>query len=470
MKRNYQEAMIQVALGVLFLLCFYGVFTLLQQEQIYTQTLGRYAETYERLDTSWNITAVKKPYRKISESNLVIWDVAGYHFLKDNAPSENEVRFSYGFFPMFPWIWKLTMLPVNYIGIFNFFLFVISVIILMRLLTGNAYVSIRDRILMFLLALSVPSVIIYLMPYSEAVFTLTFTLALWGLFRKRYWIYFVFMVMAAMSRASVVIVIASVFAADAILLLRHRDVKHFLKEVLLKLLPIITGMFLVFTYHYIYSGNFFKYYEVQSTYWTNNIQLPRGLSDWSIEGFGMNVAAIFFVALPGLLWFFSNENRHQASGIRHKGSVFGGNAADIKDYFFLNAIVFFTGFFLYVALFRGGSVHCLHRFIVSSPYFFIFFLMIPEKFRNISPKALLLFTVPLIIHGLYLVRTSLLPLGFEFRDSGFFIFMMISVLLVFLKQLPAYVKWPAAIIIVLYSIVWLTFLYNQYLSNAWIFA
>ena len=52
--------------------------------------------------------------------------------------------------------------------------------------------------------------------------------------------------------------------------------------------------------------------------------------------------------------------------------------ADIKEYFFINAIVYFAGFCLYVLMYRGGSIHCLHRFIISSPYFLVFMLGIAE--------------------------------------------------------------------------------------------
>ena len=84
----------------------------------------------------------------------------------------------------------------------------------MHVFLRDSVYSSSEKILIYIACLSFPSVIIYLLPYSEAVFTATFLLALWGLTRRKYWIYFIFMMLAAMTRASVIIVIASIVATD----------------------------------------------------------------------------------------------------------------------------------------------------------------------------------------------------------------------------------------------------------------
>ncbi|MBE0646564.1 MAG: hypothetical protein IH596_02150, partial [Bacteroidales bacterium] len=280
---------------------------------------------------------------------------------------------------------------------------------------------------------------------------------------------FVFMLIAAMTRASVIIVVASLVATDLFFFFRERKVGRFLRELSLKLLPVVIGMLAVFTYHYIYSGNFLKYYEVQSTYWTNNLQWPKALADWSIEGFGMNIAAIFLVTMPGLIYFlFWNKVKPKEYDTKYP-SVFGGDISEIKRYFMLNSIVFFTGFFLYILLFRGGSIHCFHRFTISAPYFFIFILVLTDRLPSMNlKKRLLLFTPGFLIGMVFIL--FLLYTGLNFKDSGYILFSLLIFYLIVFQYLKPALRVACIAILALYAILWYTFLYNMYISCAWIFA
>ena len=123
MKITTKELTIESLIPVVFILLFYGIFSLLQNETTYQTTLGKITQTYQRMDDQWDITDVDMPFKSIDEKNLVNWDAVAYNYQKDNAPREEEVKSSYGFFPMFPWIWKLTGISVKYIGVFNFLIF-----------------------------------------------------------------------------------------------------------------------------------------------------------------------------------------------------------------------------------------------------------------------------------------------------------------------------------------------------------
>jgi hypothetical protein len=114
---------VQLTIPLVFILLFYGIFTLLQDESFYHATLGKITYTYQRIGNQSDIKNVDRPYKKIHEKNLINWDAKGYHYLKDHVPGEEDIRSSYGFFPMFPWFWKLTGVSVNYIGIVNFLIF-----------------------------------------------------------------------------------------------------------------------------------------------------------------------------------------------------------------------------------------------------------------------------------------------------------------------------------------------------------
>jgi|WetSurMetagenome_2_1015567.scaffolds.fasta_scaffold16670_2 hypothetical protein len=466
-----KEILAQSAIALVFLLMFYCLFFLLQQDIVYRHSLGKITTTYQRLEGHWNIANVHMPYKKITDQNLVNWDAVGYYYQKNHNPGPEDVRSSYGFFPMFPWIWKITHIPLKLIGVFNFLLYAISLMVLMKLFLSAEKYGFYDRLIIFTLGLCVPSVIIYLIPYSEAVFTVTFALAIWGLSRRSYWIYFLFMTAFAMTRASVIIVIFAFVVTDFIYLLRYRNFSASLREFVLKITPVIVGMFLVFTWDYYWSGNFFKYYEVQSTYWTNNLQWPRKLEDWSVEGFGMNIAAIFLLAIPAVIFFFSRYSLRPEKGEKKDfPSLFTGDIQQIREYFIINSIVYFAGFCLYVLMFRGGGIYCLHRFIISSPYFLIFLLGIAEWSKERKNNYYLLIWVPLFIIGFLFVRNNMIDPVISFKDSGFFLFALVSLFLFALPKLKGILKYGLILLIAGYAILWFTFLYNSYISCAWIFA
>ncbi|MBN1198316.1 MAG: hypothetical protein JXA23_03115, partial [Bacteroidales bacterium] len=264
-------------------------------------------------------------------------------------------------------------------------------------------------------------------------------------------------------------VIASIVATDLFFFLRERNFKQFMKEMSLKVAPFVLGMLAVFFYHYLYSGNFFKYYEVQSTFWTNNLQWPTKLADWSIEGYGMNIAAVFLVTVPGLIYFFSWRAIKPVNIPSGYPSVFKGNITEIKRYFWLNSIVYFAGFLLYILMFRGGSLHCFHRFIISSPYFFLFILILFERMPHLHLRQRLLLFIPGMVMGLIFI-VLLLYQGLHFKDSGFILFSLLLLYVMLFDKLRPIPKFSIVVILALYAILWYTFLYNNYISCAWIFA
>jgi hypothetical protein len=121
-------------------------------------------------------------------------------------------------------------------------------------------------------------------------------------------------------------------------------------------------------------------------------------------------------------------------------------------------------------MFRGGSIHCLHRFIVSSPYFYIFFLLMADRAIAMKRSYVLAVMLPLFAAGLLFILLFPIDRGISFRDSGFFLFACVMFSPVLLHGKSRYLQATVAAGIWIWAVIWFTFLYNSYISCAWIWA
>jgi hypothetical protein len=175
------------------LLIFAGIFAFLQDSGNYLHTLGKISKNYERTG-SWDksrISKVSKPYQKINEEKLSGWDADIYNCIKEHMYSNDEGCYSEvrgAFFPLFPLLWRWTHTGFQGISLINYLLFSLSIGLLIHFLSKAG--SFQKAIL-FVLLISLPSTVIFYIPYSEALFLFTMTLAVIGLTREKYSLYFI---------------------------------------------------------------------------------------------------------------------------------------------------------------------------------------------------------------------------------------------------------------------------------------
>jgi len=109
----------------------------------------------------------------------------------------------------------------------------------------------------------------------------------------------------------------------------------------------------------------FKFIEVQK-YWNNFLQMPKKLNDWSLEGFAINLGVSYVIAIPLLLFILFYGLKRIVRFFKRQEMA----DLSIKDYVVLLSIIFTVGSFLFIVFFRGGSLHCLFRFVICTPFFF----------------------------------------------------------------------------------------------------
>jgi hypothetical protein len=474
MKSIFQIKIIIIVSVFLFgLIIFKG----LQNQTVFKYTLGVITFTNQHLGEpnsfvqDVDIVKTKHPYATLDEANFNRWDVAFYSYMKDNGYGKENTWpaiGTYAFSPLFPFIWKLTHLPAPYMSILNYLMFACSILILSSLFLSSTDFNKTDSLIFFALALTLPSVFSFYIPYCESTFIFTMSIALWGLFKNKMWLFYLAMVLFALSRPSFMIVGLAFICTDIYFLILNKDHKSFFKELAGKLLPIIAGMLITFYLQYLSSGSFFKMFEVHSLFWDHNFQFPTTIKDWSLEGYGMSIFSIVCIVFPASILLFNNWWKHRKDRLSQSVSLFSPDTR--KEYLFNFSIIYFIGNFLFVFFTQGGNLNGLHRYILVSPFFYIFMFMMASKLKTIDLKIQLRILIPMVIIGFLSLIHGPYQHGISYLDMGYFYLVLTLAYFILFDRMNMRLKIRLLAVLILFNTVWLTYLFNCFLNNSFIIA
>lgn len=402
-----------------------------------------------------------------NSENMIQWDAVHYQRISktaydyDKSGAGNDYIFA--FFPLFPLLWKVLCLSPVGVMILNYFLFVGAFIVLQRLFNHSENAKWKQ----VCLAWSLPSIIIFLIPYSEATFMMTVSIGLYGMVRRKYWLYFLGFFLAALCRPAYTFLFLSIFCIEILRLVNHKNFVDFIKSTFTKTLPLILGTLTVgFIQWFEHGEGFFKFVEVQK-YWKNEFQLPGKPTDWSHEGFGINVGVVVMVAFPLLIflsWFGLKQLR---MAIGKKASA---NDFSMKDYVVLLSAIFTVGSFLFILLFRGGSLHCLFRFTLCTPFFYVLLIHGFDYVKKIKWSWRLVGLALSAMAGFLLLDKAEYSPYWNFSDFGF---LLLAAAMFFWLLQDFYTKQLYKIglfITIGANLFWTAYLLNMYVNNGWIFA
>jgi hypothetical protein len=467
-KANLSKSLI--AIGILLLTLI--VFSCLQDDNVYESTLGQISHNYEHVenDKKTQILETQNSYEEITAENMYRWDAKLYKTVNDSMYVDADYAFKerLAFYPLFPIVWKILMIDSPVIFIFNYAIFVLSLILLVNMFIKDT----RDNLFIYVIALILPSAMIYYLPYAESLFLLTLVLSVSGLFKQKYWLFCVGACAFSMTRPAAQIYLFVLIAADIRYLFIHRNVNYFLKEIALKTAPFILGILLVILIQYSYSGSWTAYFDAL-TFWPAESGLFNTIIDWSIEGFGMTVFAIFFLAIPALvyalIWGVKTFMRTKQVFIQPP-SLFSGNSQWIKEYLFNTSVLFIAGNLLYTFLTSGGSVNGFYRYTMCVPFFFIILFIFYEKIKDIPLKYTML-SFALCLIGMSLLLASIIYGGnrFQFSYAGLYLSLFLLLFVLLASRLSYRNKWLVTAVLLLPCIIWHSYLFNMYLCDGWIF-
>lgn len=462
-----KQIIILCSLTILSILLFISIFRLFQNDKIYSNTIGLVSQNYERTG-GWNdykISKVSKPYLKIENDNFLQWDASIYNCIKKNDYKSEDSCYGKvraAFFPLFPFLWKMTGASPIIISILNYLIFILALsLLIIYLLPNNIYL----RATTFILLITFPTSVIYMIPYTESLFMLCMTIAAIGLLKDKYPLYFIGALLLAMVRPATIFVLLAIISSEIFFFLKKGDIKCSLKNIISKSLPFLIGYLIVIILQHLSSGSWTAFLDAQK-YWTVGFQRIVNISDWSIEGFGMNTFSIFFIAIPAMGFLIYLGLRIKSK----KQSMVKLIDKTNKNHLLLISLFYLVGILLFSVLTAGGNFHSLFRFIICSPLFFIVVLILISKISSIDTKLLaLVFTTLFLLLFTYM---SLVEYGgdrLQFSFIGLFMLVITSCYILFRRFLSIKLDLIALSLIVIINTVWNTYMLNMYLSNGWIF-
>ncbi len=450
---------------LLFFLLFLGLFKIFQQPVLYNVTLGLISKNYVR--TGGDVKQEKTPFIKLTDETALRWDAVHYNEIRANGyknAAANGHLYLFAFFPLFPKVWALTGLSPVGIVFFNFFLFALGFFLLYKLFQSHA----QGYVLPVLL-LSLPFMVIFFIPYTEALFYLLFICAAWGFIKKKYWLYCIAMILVAMTRNAFTLVLTAIICTEIIFLFQERKIFNSLKRLLLMSLPLIIGTSAVVVIQlWQGSDSTWNFLSAQSN-WGHHLRFPNLLkiSDWSHESFGMNIPTVIMVTVPALIYVIMLCLKY--CGVKIKSSFWVISVEKREDYLWVMSLFSCLAASCMVLLFQGGNLHGLSRFVLASPYFaialylgFRYLKVIPLKQRVIgwvSCTILTIIAMSIIPYG----NLSFSYLGMLILSTGMGLYIMQES-----AHKSAYKAFLCANLFL--NVIWSTYLFNMYLSDGWIFA
>ncbi len=457
-----------VGIGILVLCLSIGVFTLLQNEKIYTNTLGRISQNYERVGT-WNeyeIKKVSKPYRTLVNEDLVTWDAAIYECISvglyaTNANCYNEVKAA--FFPLFPIVWKLTHSTTSGISLINYLLFILSIAALVELLLKTNFVN---KLTTYIVLITLPSSVIYAIPYSESLFLLTMTSVAYGLLHKKQNFVFVGCLLMAMVRPATAFVLIAFLCVEFIIWLQNKNFKLFLKSCSRILIPFMLGYMASIGIQKISSGSWLAYVNAQKN-WVGSVRLANEISDWSVEGYSLSLIALFFVCIPAFvfaIWLMLSFTSATKSKFIHQLSNYNSEYLVTVSAFYLVGILVFT------LLTSGGNLHSVFRFVLCSPLFYIALLYVLNYAHSKATRPVIIgITLSIVLLVLFLLNVKYGGDKLQFSFCGMYLYIGALLLLVKQKTSSNILLIASTMAVVFFNIIWNTYMFNAFLSNGWIF-
>ncbi|MBK9632200.1 MAG: hypothetical protein IPO62_14245 [Saprospiraceae bacterium] len=438
---------------------FWLIFAALQNDTIFKNSFCRIAKNYH--NENGNIAPGEYSYQSFTEEFFVRWDAKHYASIHQHGypqATQLESDFIYAFFPLFPLVWKISGLPATGLHFLNYIFFAVSILILSFL-----FVQKTHRNIYTILACCFPGLVIFLIPYTEALFMICISAAMYGMIKNKYGLYFIFMMLAAMTRPCYIFVIMAFAAAEFYFFLQHKKLIESLKNLSLQALPLLIGTGIVSCIQYASgSGSFFRFLEVQK-YWQHVLSIPHNIRDWSAEGFSINYGVLVFLSIPLVIYLFN------LYFVQKKKSAELSNLTRAESFIFIASLLYIVQLSAFILLFQGGSLHNLFRYTICTPFFYIALALGYKIIQNI-PKSIvinllaILFLIGFLFYGLTPYSTN-----WNFSDLGFFI-LFGSLLWWYLQDQASYLYYKIGLfIILLVNLVWTSYLLNMYLSDAWIF-
>lgn len=459
-------------------------FALLHNPTVYHAVRG-VAKTYrveKQADNTIEVTRERIPFNPVHDTLLLHWDAENYKLIADHLYDPQYVWPGYkAFFPLFPLLWRLTGLSPIGVCVLNFLLFVAGLLLLLKTCKGLSSLGAgpapsggTDSLRRLLVLLCMPFMVIFLIPYSEGLFFLCISLGLYGLFKQRYWIFFIGFMLGCMTRAAGSILLVAWVITDVLYALRYRTSwRGLLRSLALHLAPVAAGVAVVVAIQVLSGGGSpFDFARAQSE-WGKEWSLPSWpLTDWSDEGKCVTQPLIFILFLPALGWLCAElvkSLRGGCAAAKQQDTPAATDAPAVRVQWLVRvlSVLFFVGNVMLALFTQKGCMFSQARLLTCTPFFFFLAIDFEGALRRPGREARVWRWV---VVGFMVLAAALCRLMlFKGQTLGCIITFLFLTLVLFAPLKPKAVDRVVLAVALLLNIFWTANLFNCFLSGGWIF-
>ena len=396
-----------------------------------------------------------------NDTNMIHWDAGYYSSIRDHLYQNKEAAdgdnvWFYAFFPAFPFLWKITQVGNVFIILLNALLFFAGAYLIIKALKFPP-----NHALYFAL----PSMVIFFIPYTEALnfFFLGWAIYAWSKDKKQQ--LFLALFASALVRPSFTFLLGAFFANEIFHLLAHRSFKNSAKILFLRITPLVLATLVVAGIQLkLGSPNFWQFYHAQKI-WGHELGWPEELKDWSTLGFGINLSILISLLIPLSTILFIKFFNLIRNNIRQIKSEY-----TFEDQLLTVSMFYFVAIILFVLFFRHGSLHCLFRFTLNTPFALVLVILGGKRIHHIPTKLRWLWVLFSFYATFKLLGTLQFSKEWKMDDLGFFIYFFVLLQILLSVEIPNKIKPYLTAIGILVACYWSAYLFNWYLNDGWIFA
>ncbi|MBR1798970.1 MAG: hypothetical protein IJ761_03605 [Bacteroidales bacterium] len=438
---------------VLFSIAVFAINRLMQEAWAY-EKVSTWIKTYEverHDDGSWEAIKVQRPFTHPTNDNYLSWDAEHYNqirqYLYDPTRSWHG---NFAFFPLFPLLWRtLNASPLG-IATINWLLWIVGIVLL--ILTFGKRGSPTAAMLMF----CAPMLVVFMIPYSEALFFACASLGIFGFSKKCYPLYFIGFMLAACTRAAGNLLIVAWLVTDIIIALRNKETFSVTaKRTLLHLLPIVAGVAAVIIFQKIRGAEHWFQYVIAQREWGKSLSWPSWpLSDWSDEGKSITHPLLYGLFIPAIAWLAVQ--------------VFNPAKTDVDSphsrhyQLRLLCVLIFVGNIVLALFTQHGSMYSQARLLTCTPFFF--YLVLDFSTTKIERRWLILLSAFLLI-----AISVCFKMFFKADSLGYLITIAFIVLVFIAQRLNKTALTVAISMLLLLNAWWTAYLVNCFVNGGWIF-
>lgn len=316
----------------------------------------------------------------LSEYHFLSWDAMHLHFIVQNGYDFARSAF----FPLFPFLWKLSSLSPGSVSLLNGFIFLFSFSML-----ANQMKLKYTELLSFL---AIPSFIFMFLPYSESLLFLFAVIFYYSLKNDRIGLACMALFLMSLTKPTASIFIPAIIVAE---FLGQSNFQMISRRIVLLSLTIVVGNLLVFCFQYYSLGVWFTFFDAQAG-WGNGLKWPLfPLTTWNHPHvIWIDSIALWISMIAGILLIYFIYQRH----------INGRTFSRVLSY----SLLYLVGTGLFVLLFRGGHLFSLNRFVFATPFLLMATVELKKHFKfEKSTKVIATLIISFVIFSMLLFGSYL---------------------------------------------------------------